>query len=128
MELIETQHNIINKCLEKLKKLIIQRDRCDIKLNNILEDLILFYDSHFYTEKLYLKRLEKNGYITKDKCEKHIKDHDKFLDYLKFNFDSDSNMVVDVYLKLEKWNEDHIKDYDESDLNMQNVDGEEVED
>lgn len=118
MDLVNIQHYIIDKSLFKLKKIIIERDRCGVKLTEVLKDLILFYDSHFYTEKLYLERLKESGDIKKERFLEHVKDHDDFLQEFKKLLILDENNAVNAYLKLEKWNNEHINVFDENDLSI----------
>lgn len=118
MKLIDIQHSIIDESLEKLKKLIIQRERCDVKLKEILEDLVIFYDSHFYTEQLYLNRNKLKGSINEERLNDHIKDHENFLEFIHEAL-NDKALPIEVYLKLEKWSKEHVKDYDVQDLGIE---------
>ena len=99
---IEDQHKLIEKKLEELKDVIVNREDSIYNSKDILDDLILYYDVHFYSEN---KLIEK--YLTPEQIKKHESEHKDFLNKLNGLKDKDF-ITIDIYKQLKDWGSNHI--------------------
>lgn len=104
-EIIDSQHVIIDNAISKLEDILINREKSEFNESKILEDIIDYYDIHFYSESIYLN---KSG-LSQDRIEDHKKDHIDFLNHLK-EMAKNEKVTVDLILYLKKWNKYHRKE------------------
>lgn len=100
---INEQHNFIHKKILEVEDIIINRSNSSHDIKKILNDLIFYYDVHFYTENKLIESV-----LKKEDSDAHKKEHELFLSDLKSLVDKDF-ILIDVYNKIKKWNDQHIK-------------------
>ena len=103
---IDEQHNFIHRYqhekISEVEDVIINREKSTHDIKKILNDLIFFYDVHFYTENKII-----DSVLSKEDSDEHKKEHELFLSDLKSLIDRDF-ILIDVYNKIKKWHTNHI--------------------
>lgn len=94
---IDEQHNFIHEKISEVEDVIINREKSTHDIKKILNDLIFFYDVHFYTENKII-----DSVLSKEDSDEHKKEHELFLSDLKSLIDRDF-ILIDVYNKIKKW-------------------------
>lgn len=112
IEIIDTQHKMIEEACEELKDILINRDKSSYNPNVILEKLISYYEQHFKTEDSLLSSIP-----DRKAAKVHKREHAAFLSNLKSL--SEKNIVtVSLILDLQNWNKNHVKYMDMRDFAM----------
>jgi len=111
IDIIDEQHELIKSCTKKLEDVIIKRDKSVYNPKEILNILYKYYKTHFYTEELYLKKMDMND----EHIQEHIQEHMDFLKLLK-NIGNADKISVELILNLKKWTESHIMEMDMNDF------------
>lgn len=102
-EMIDSQHVIIDRSIDQLKDIIINRTKSKNDQKVVLERLIDYFDIHFYTEELFLDKLN----MDKESLKSHKDEHRMFFIKLKNLLDREL-ITIDLIIDLQEWLKSHV--------------------
>lgn len=106
-EMIDSQHTMIDRSIDQLKDIIINRSKSKNDQKVILERLIDYFNVHFYTEELFLSKLN----LDEESLKSHTNEHRVFFIELKNLLDRES-ITIDLIIELQEWLKSHVSKKD----------------
>ena len=112
IEIIDSQHEFIERVINKLIDVLAKREESLYNSSDILQEIIDYYTIHFYTESIFLSKLN----ITQKRIEDHKNEHEVFLKKLQDFKNEKSPITIELLLSLKDWANNHINDDDFKDF------------
>lgn len=108
IEIIDSQHEFLDRMIDKLIDILTKRDKSTYVASDILDEIIDYYKIHFFTENIFLNKIKEKVLVD---VELHKKEHQLFLEKLE-NLKSENLITVDLLMSLKDWSKNHINDED----------------
>jgi len=110
LEFINNQHDYIQKTIQNIEDVIINRQSSTFETKESLNNLLVYFKIHFYTEELLMSGDPINT--------KHKIDHNVVISFIEDALKKE-HIEVESILFLKKWGEEHYTNFDK--LLLENI-------